>query len=147
MNHQMNCNTYLLWQPNQGLREGAEGTMTSGPMEFRRPIRGLIEMTLTNQFVEDRRLFLEITQNPENIVPFCLEDLFFLDHIKIRRKLCHFPILFWTTQNQSCIIFDLTPDPRLALGTSEPNHKKFESLYLNNLLVLETWIFPDFDIV
>ena len=55
--------------------------MTLGPMEFRGsmgfrgPIdfRGPMEMTLT------------------------IEDLhFFEDHIKIRKKLWHFPILFWS---------------------------------------------------
>ena len=66
--------------------------MTLGPMDFRGPI----EMTLTNQFVEKRRRF-------------------FLDHIKIRRKLWHFLFPFWSTQNQRCLIFELTPGPRLAL--------------------------------
>ena len=84
---------------------GQGGTMTPGPMGFRGPIRrprGFIkpiEITLTNQFVEDRRPF------------------FFGDHIKIRGKECHFSLLFWSTQNQRRLIFELTiPGPRLALG-------------------------------
>ena len=54
--------------------------MTPGPMEFRGPIKrpnGLLEpikMTLTNQFVKDRRLFLGE------------------EHIKIRTKLRHFAL-------------------------------------------------------
>ena len=48
-------------------RGGQRGTMTPGPMDFRGPImgpvgfrgpsRGPIEMTLRNQYVEDRRTF------------------------------------------------------------------------------------------
>ena len=58
-------------------------TMTPVPMEFRRPIRepkgfeglldfkGSMEMTLTNQFVEHRRLFFwRSHQNPKKIVVF-----------------------------------------------------------------------------
>ena len=72
----------------QGHREGGSGgTMTPGPMELRGPIRwpmdfrGLMEMTLKNWFVEHLRSFF-----------------FFGDHIKIRRKLWHFPLLFWSLQ-------------------------------------------------
>ena len=52
-------------------RGGAGGTMTSGPMEFRGPtgfrgsIRGPMEMTLTNQFVELQWPFFY--QNPIKI--------------------------------------------------------------------------------
>ena len=58
---------------------GFEGPLDlRGPMGFEGPLdlRGPMEMTLTNQFVEHRRPF------------------FFGDHIKIRRKLWHFPLLF-----------------------------------------------------
>ena len=55
-------------------------------------------MTLRNQYVEDRRL------------------VFFKDHIKIWTKLWHFPRLFWSSQNRKCVIFELTPGSRLALG-------------------------------
>ena len=67
------------------------------------------------------------------------EDLFFFfgNHIKIRTKLWHFsvktfflggrspqiqtkpwhiPRPFWSLQNWRCVIFELTPGPRLALG-------------------------------
>ena len=97
---------------DQGLRERGAwgGTMTSGPMGFRGPIRGLslgpigfrgrsrgpIEMTLRNQYAKDRRPFFY--------------------HIKTLRKLWHYPCLFWSSQNRRCTIFELTPIPRLALG-------------------------------
>ena len=71
-------------------RGGQKGTLTPGPMEFRGPMGlrgpirepnghlGPIKMTLTNQFVEDRRLFLGRShENPEKIGPFCIEDFFF----------------------------------------------------------------------
>ena len=93
--------------------------MTLRPMDFRGPI----ETTVTNQFVEDQRpFFWRSHQNSEKTVPFCLEDLFFRDHIKMRRKLWHFSLLFWTTQNQRCVIFELTPGPRLALGAPAHNY-------------------------
>ena len=41
---------------------------------------------------------------------------FFWDHIKIRKKLRHFPRLFWSSQNRRCLIFELTPGTHLALG-------------------------------
>ena len=45
--------------------------MTPGPWTLKGPIRGPFEMTLTNQFVEDRRpFFLRSHQNPEKIVAF-----------------------------------------------------------------------------
>ena len=44
-----------------------------------------------------------------------VEDLFFFwGHIKIRRKLWHSPLPFWSTQNHRCLIFKLTPGPRLC---------------------------------
>ena len=111
--------------------------MIPGPMDFRGPImgpvgfkgpcrglmgfRGPIEMILRYQYVEDRRPF------------FC-----FGDQIIIRTKLWHFsvktfflgggrshqiqtkpwhiPRPFWSLQNWRCVIFELTPGPRLALG-------------------------------
>ena len=67
--------------PIQGLQEGGqEETMTPGPIMgpvgFRGPRRGPIEMTLRNQNVEDRRpfFFLEITsKSGQNcgIFPVC----------------------------------------------------------------------------
>ena len=36
--------------------------------------------------------------------------------MKIRKKLWHFPRLIWSSQNRRCVLFELTPDPRLALG-------------------------------
>ena len=59
--------------PSGPPRGGAGRTMTPGPMDFKGPIRGPIEMTLTNQFVENRRpffFFLRSHQNPEKIVAF-----------------------------------------------------------------------------
>ena len=47
---------------------------------------------------------------------------FFWDHIKIRWKLWHFPLLFWNTQNRRSLIFELTPGPRLALGAPVPTN-------------------------
>ena len=93
----------------QGHREGRSGgTMTPGPIEFRGPIRGpmdfrgLMEMTLTNQFVEHRRsFFLRFHQNPEEIVAFSSSFLEFT--------------------NRRCPIFELTPGPRLALGAPANN--------------------------
>ena len=59
--------------------------MTPGPMEFRGPIRrlngllGPIKMTLTNQFVKDRRLFWggRSHENLDKVGPFCLGTFFF----------------------------------------------------------------------
>ena len=48
-------------------------------------------------------------------------DLFFGDHLKIRRKVCHFPCLFWTAQNQRSVIFEESPGPLLALGAPAPD--------------------------
>ena len=113
--------------------------MTPGPMDFRRPIIGPvgfrgpsrgpmgsrrpIEMTLRNQYAEDRRpffvLFWGSHQNPDKTVAFFRKDLFFWggrDPIKIQIKLWHIPHLFWSLQNWRCVIFELTPGPRLALG-------------------------------
>ena len=82
--------------------------MTLGPMEFRGPSRGPmgfigpIEMTLTNQFVEDRRpfFFLEITsKSGENCAIF---------------------LFCFGIQNQRCLIFELTSGQRLALGAPVP---------------------------
>ena len=57
-----------------GHRKGGAGdTMTPGSMDSRGPMsfKGLMEMTLTSQFVEHRRpFFLESHQNPEKIVAF-----------------------------------------------------------------------------
>ena len=97
--------------------------MTPGPMEFRGPIRrpngllGPIKMTLTNQFVKDRRLFWggRSHENLDKVGPFCLGTFFFGNHMKILRKLGHLPFLFWTTQIQSCMLFELTPGPRVTL--------------------------------
>ena len=58
-------------------------------------------MTLINQCVENRRPFF-----------------FFFDHIKLWRKLWDFPLLLWSTQNRRCLIFELTPGPRLAHGAA-----------------------------
>ena len=72
--------------------------MTPGPMGFMGPVgfRGLIEVTLRNQNVEDRRpfFFLKSHQNPDKTVAFFLDC--FGDHIKIWTKLWHFPRLFWS---------------------------------------------------
>ena len=60
--------------------------MTPGPMGFRGAHHGAmgfkvaIEMTLRNQYVEDRKSFFfcwRSHQNPEKTVAFCVEDLFF----------------------------------------------------------------------
>ena len=64
-------------------RGGQGGTMTPGPMDFRGPIMGPIEMTLRNQHVEDQRpffvsFFWRSHENPEKTVAFFLEELFFL---------------------------------------------------------------------
>ena len=40
----------------------------------------------------------------------------FGDPIKIVRKVWHFSRLFWSSQNRRCLIFKLTPGPRLALS-------------------------------
>ena len=47
-----------------------------------------------------------------------MKTFFFVcgDHLKIRRKVCHFPCLFWTAQSQRCVIFELSPGPPSALG-------------------------------
>ena len=56
---------------------------------------------------------------------FLIEDLFFDwrpffgDHIKILRKLCHFPRRFWSSQNWRCLIFELISGTCLALGAFE----------------------------
>ena len=49
------------------------------------------------------------------------EDLFFFfgDHMKIRTKVCHFPCVFWTSRNQTCVIFELSPGPPSALGAPD----------------------------
>ena len=61
--------------------------------------------------------FLRSHQNLEKTVAFFLEDLFFFgDHIKIRTKLWYFSRLFWSSQNRRSVIFELTPDPRSAIG-------------------------------
>ena len=126
-------------------RGGAGRRMTPKPMGFRRPNKGPmgliepIEMTLTNQFVEDRRpFFLRSHKNSEKIEPFHLEDLFFFgDHMKIRRKLCQFRRLFWTAQNQSCAIFELTPGPSLVLGAPGPSNWLYLLLLTGNTHLLK----------
>ena len=40
----------------------------------------------------------------------------FGDHIKIRKKMWHFPLLFWSSQSRRCPIFELILGPCLALG-------------------------------
>ena len=113
----------LLFRPlgNYGLPAPSLAMLQRGPMGFIGPIK----MTLTNQYVEDRRPFFfnrRSHQNQEKTVAFCLKDLFFIffgDHIKIRRKLWHFSLLFWSTQNWRCSIFELNPGPRLALSSPD----------------------------
>ena len=100
----------------QGHREGGSevrqwrrcpwtlGGPLEGPWALRGPwTSGGLEMILTNQFVEHRRPF------------------FFRDHIKIRRQLWHFPLLFWSSQSWKCPIFELTLGLRLALGAPTNN--------------------------
>ena len=108
-----------------------------GPVGFREPsgwpmgFRGSIKMTLGNQYVEDQRPFLFLFFFWDWRI-FCywrrfflIEDLFFDwrpffgDHIKILRKLCHFPRLFWSSQNWRCLIFELISGTCLALGAFE----------------------------
>ena len=110
--------------------------MTPGPMDFRGPImrpvgfkgpsrglmgfRGPIEMTLRNQYVEDQSsffLFWRSHHNPDKTVAFFREDFFFWggrSH-QIQTKPWHIPCPFWSLQNWRCVIFELTPGPRLAL--------------------------------
>ena len=77
------------------------------PVGFRGPSRGPIEKTRRNQYVEGQRPFF----------------FFFLDYIKIRTKLWHFPRLFWSSQNRRSVIFELTPGPRSAFGAPARNRK------------------------
>ena len=76
-----------------------------GPVGFKGPSRGLmgfrgpIEMTLRNQYVEDRRpffLFWRSHHNPNKTVAFFREDLFFGggDPIKSRQNRGIFPVRF-----------------------------------------------------
>ena len=121
-------------------RRGAGKTMTSEPMDFRGPNRGAMgfsgpikglmglkgPMRGANELHRAHRneksktifFFLKSLENPEKIVPFRLKDLFFIfgNHMKIRRKLCHFPCLFLIALNRRCVIFELSPGPPLALG-------------------------------
>ena len=60
--------------------------------------------------------FFEITPNSGENCDIFIEDLFFWRSHKIWRKLWHYPLLFWSTQNRRCLIFELTPGPCLALG-------------------------------
>ena len=41
---------------------------------------------------------------------------YFGDNVQVRKKLWHFPRLFWSSQNRKCVIFELAPGPRLTLG-------------------------------
>ena len=80
-------NCFHNWCP-LGHREGGQGRQwPQGPWTFRGP-----------------------SEDPSKwhwqISLWKIEDLFFWDHIKIRRKLWH----------SRCLIFELTPCPRLALG-------------------------------
>ena len=78
-----------------------------GPVSFRGPSSGPIEMTLRNQYMEDRRpfLFWRSHQNPDKTVAYENSD-----------KYVAFSRLFWSSQNRRCVIFELAPGPRLALG-------------------------------
>ena len=98
---------------------GAHEGPIMGPVGFRGPSRGPIEMTLRNQYVEDRRLFFwEILRKRWH---FSFKNFFCGDHIRIQTKLWHFPRLFWSSQNRRSVIFELTPVPRSALGAPVSN--------------------------
>ena len=82
-----------------------------GPVAFRGPSRGPIEMTLRNQYVEDRRPFIII------IIIF-----FFGDHIKILRKRWHFSLktFFFRRSHEN-------PNKTEALSPSVLDHKTGDS--------------------
>ena len=119
---------YLCQGPGQGFREGGQrGTMSLGPMEFTGPTRG--PMTFRGPMglrgAHHRAQWPHRADRNDTDKSACGKSktfffFFFGDHIKIRKKLGHFPILFWATQNQSCIIFELTPGPRFALRALGP---------------------------
>ena len=128
-------------------REAAGGTMTLGPMDFRGPIRRPMGSRGTHhgarwlQSAQQKAHGLQRAHQNDAEKSVCgrpkiflfgdhikiLRKLwhfpwrpFFWDHIKIWTKLWYFPRLFWSSQNRRCLIFKLTPRPCLALGA--PGH-------------------------
>ena len=56
--------------------------------------------------------------------------------MKIRTKLWHFPRLFWSSENRRCVMFELAPGPRLALGAPGSLHVELFIIF-NKLLCFE----------
>ena len=112
----------LVQRSDHGLREGEQGGQRPrGPWIFREPMglkgpmrgpNGLYgahrnETPKTFYFLLGDHLNLDRKTDSISVKTFFC----FGDHLKIRRKVCRFPCLFWTAQNQRCVIFELSPGP------------------------------------
>ena len=111
--------------------------MIPGPMDFRGPMMGprWLQRALQRAHGLQRAhrndteisvcgrpknffvLFRRSNHNPDKTVAFFREDLFLggRSH-QIQKKPWHIPRPFWSLQNWRCVIFELNPGPRLALG-------------------------------
>ena len=106
------------WASVRASKRGAGGTMAPGPMVFRGHMRRPNGLHRAHRNETPKTFFFWRSPEFRQTNRFNSgEDLFFFwDHLKIRRKVSHFPCLFWTAQNQRCVIFELSPGLPSALG-------------------------------
>ena len=108
-------------------REGARGTMTRGSMDFSGPIVASVDPWAREEAHRNGTeklasgalktfFFWDHLHSAGKPLEFRWRPFFFGDHMTFRTKLQDFLRLFWTSQNQKSVKFELVPGPRLALG-------------------------------
>ena len=104
---------------------GQEGTMTPGPMGFRKAVGFRGPMSSRGAHRNDTEksacgpedfFFGDHPISTGKTVRISVKTFFFGDHITIRTKLWHFLRLFWSLQNRKSVIVELPPGPRSAFG-------------------------------
>ena len=133
-----NLNHFLLDFPAQGHREGgaggyndpgAHGVWGDGPQEGPWARKRPIKISVKSKFFGDHLILTEKT------VRISVKTFFFGDHIIIWTKL--------QFTNRKCVIFQLAPGPRSALGAPGPASEPLrKSIFGCSLSILDLWSRP-----